>query len=194
MNDYLLRHAIDNVWCNLGQDRQFVYQLRQLTPRYGTRRYYTVDTERYGLPYEDERDWFHVYQIGQVVPSHLSLPKTYNQWMSLESLANDNKMLGEVYVDNGVQFSRAHTWVLLTTNQNLLVCVKILPLFPDLDEHQPYLHFYQNAFYQSKRSDQTDRHFIIAKSIKPKTTSELRQFQIQIIDLLAEKGAFLYAG
>lgn len=190
MNDYLLRHAIDNVWCNLGQDRQFVYQLRQLTPRYGTRRYYTVDTERYGLPYEDERDWFHVYQIGQVVPSHLSLPKTYNQWMSLESLANDNKMLGEVYVDNGVQFSRAHTWVLLTTNQNLLVCVKILPLFPDLDEHQPYLHFYQNAFYQSKRSDQTDRHFIIAKSIKPKTTSELRQFQIQIIDLLAEKGGF----
>lgn len=190
MNDYLLRHAIDNVWCNLGQDRQFVYQLRQLTPRYGTRRYYTVDTERYALPFEDEREWFHVYQIGQVVPSHLSLPKVYNQWMTLESLANSNKLLAEVYVDTGVQFARAQTWVLLTTNQNLLVCIKILPRFPDLDEEQPYLHFYQNAFFQSKRSDQSDRHFVIARSLKPKTTAELRQFQIQLMDLLAEKGGF----
>lgn len=187
MNDYLLRHAIDNVWCNLGQDRQFVYQLRQLTPRYGTRRYYTVDTERYNLPFEDERDWFHVYQIGQVVPSHLALPKVYNQWMTLESLANSKKLLAEVYVDNGIQFPRAKTWVLLTSNQNLLVCVKILPRFPDLDVNQPYIHFYQNAFYQSARSDQTDRHFVIARSMQPKTTSELRQFQLQLMDLLEEK-------
>ena len=122
MNDYLLRHAIDNVWCNLGMDRQFQYELRQLTPRYGTRRYYTIDGDRYDLPFENERDWFHVYQIGQVVPSHLALPKTYNQWISLESLASEHKMLGEVYVDSGVQFSRSHTWVQLTQHQNLLVC------------------------------------------------------------------------
>ena len=188
MNDYLLRYAIDNVWCNLGQDRQFVYKLQQLTPRYGTRRYYTVDAERYNLPFENERDWFHVYQIGQVVPQALALPKIYNQWMSLESLIMHNKMLAEVYVDTGIQFSRANTWVLLTPSQNLLIAVKMLPLFPDLDENQPYIHFYQNAFFNSVRSDQSDRHFIEARSINPKTTAELRQFQIQIQDFLALKG------
>lgn len=188
MNDYLLRYAIDNVWCNLGMDRQFQYQLRQLTPRYGTRRYYTVDGDRYDLPFENERDWFHVYQIGQVVPSHLALPKTYNQWMTLESLANDHKMLGEVYVDSGVQYSRANTWILLTHNQNLFVCVKILPLFPDPDEHQPYIHFYQNAFYQSKRSADSTKWFIEARSIRPKTTADLRQWQIKILERMEELG------
>lgn len=190
MNDYLLRYAIDNVWCNLGQDRQYAYQLRQLTPRYGTRKFFTIDSERYDMPYHEEREWYHIYQIGQVVPSHLGLPKVYNQWMSLESLANTYKMLGEVYVDNGIQFSRANTWVLITSNQNLLVCVKILPLFPDLDESQPYIHFYTNAFYQSVRSSLTDRNFLIAKSLHVQTTSELRQFQIQLMDLLEEKKGF----
>lgn len=189
MNDYLLRHAIDNVWCNLGMDRQFQYELRQLTPRYGTRRYYTIDGDRYDLPFENDRDWFHVYQIGQVVPSHLALPKTYNQWISLESLASEHKMLGEVYVDNGVQFSRAHTWIQLTQHQNLLVCLKILPLFPDPDEFKPYIHFYQNAFWQSSRSKVDPHYFgIETRSIRPKSIGELRQFQIQIEDRMEELG------
>lgn len=185
MNEYLLRYAIDNVWCNLGQDRQFQYQLRQITPKYGTRRYYVVDGDRYDLPFENERDWFHVYQIGQVVPSHLALPKTYNKWMSLEELANGHNMLGEIYVDTGIQYSRANTWVLLTHNQNLLVCVKLLPLFPDLDENRPYIHFYQNAFFQSKRS-KASANFIEARSLRPTTTAALRQFQIQLQDRLAQ--------
>jgi hypothetical protein len=186
MNDYLLRHAIDNVWCNLGQDRQFQYELRQLTPKYGTRKNYVVEYEKYDLPYETEKDWFHVFQIGQIVPSALALPKTYNTWMSLEYLAKEHKMLGEVYVGNGIQFPRAQTWVLITPTQNLLVAVKILPKFPSMDETKPYLHFYQNAFFHSKRSTtSTQSHFVEARTLLPKTTEELRQFQIRIMDYLA---------
>lgn len=188
MNDYLLRYAIDNVWCNPGQDRQFVYKLMQLTPKYGTRRVFTVDAMRYELPYESAQEWFHLYQIGQVVPANLGLPKVYNKWISLEKLANEEKMLGEVYVDNGIQFARSQTWVLLTSNQNLLVAVKILPRFPDLDVHQPYLHFYQNAYFQSARSVQADRTFITARSINPKSQGELRQFQVANMDYLEEVG------
>lgn len=189
MNDYLLRYAIDNVWCNPTMDRQFQYELRQLTPKYGTKTNYVVDYEDYKLP-GTSRDVWHVYQIGQVIPSRLAIPKLYNQWMSLQLLANAHDTLAEVYVTNGIMFPRADTYVLVTSTQNLLVAVKVNDRLPSLDENKPYIHFYSNAFFQSKRSIQTSINTMIVESFFVTSEAALRQFQLKLIDIVAEKGGF----
>lgn len=189
MNDYLLRYAIDNVWCNPTMDRQFQYELRQLTPKYGTKSNYVVDYENYQLP-GTSRDVWHVYQIGQVIPSRLAIPKLYNQWMSLQLLANSHDTLADVYVTNGIMFPRADTYVLVTSTQNLLIAVKVNERLPSLDENKPYIHFYANAFYQSKRSTQTGLHELLVESFLVTSEAALRQFQIKCIDLVAAHGGF----
>jgi hypothetical protein len=188
MNDYLLRYAIDNVWCNPTMDKQFVYQLRQLTPKYGVRGAWGVDYETYTLP--SAQDWWHVYQIGSVIPSLMGLPKLYNQWMSLDLLANQLKVLAEVYVSSGIQFPRHQTYILITSSQNLIVAVRVNPKFPDLDTHKPYLHVYSNSFYNSKRSDQGPLYEVVVKSKTFAVAEEVRQFQVELMDFMAAKGGY----
>ncbi|BEG72648.1 hypothetical protein [Pseudomonas phage vB_PaeM_PS119XW] len=192
MNDYLLRYAIENVWCNPTQDRQFVYKLRQLTPRYGVRGSYVVEHERYKLPQISTRDFWHIYQIGQVIPRHLGIPKLLNNWISLEQLGKEVHTLAEVYVSNGIQFPRSETYILVTQTQNLLVAIRRNDRFPDLDEaeNNPYLHVYHNAYFNSDRSDIAAARYIDVMTLTPNSNEELRQFQIQIMDLIETKGGY----
>lgn len=192
MNDYLLRHAIDNVWCNPTMDRQFVYQLRQLTPRYGVRNSWVVENERYKLPTVTSRDFWHVYQIGQVIPAHLGIPKLKNQWMSLTQLGNELLTLCEVYAGNGIQFPRSETYILITQTQNLLVAVRRNDRFPDLDAPNvgPYLHVYSNAYFQSERSDNAGNRWMEIRTLIPESNEQLRNFQVTLMDLVSARGGF----
>lgn len=186
MNDYLLRHAIDNVWCNPTMDKQFVYQLRQLTPKFGVKLQWGIDFDMYKLP--SDTDLWHVYQIGQVVPSLMGLPKLYNQWMSLDKLANELKVLCDVFVSSGIRFPMFDTYILLTTSQNLVVAVKRNSRFPELDEHVPFLHVYSNAFFNSKRSIQTPLYDMKVQSVQAQNLAHIRQLQIEWMDRLAAVG------
>lgn len=188
MDNYLLRYAIDNVWCNPTQDRQFTYALKQVTPRYGVRGNYVVEHQRYYMPTNNNRDNYHVYQIGQVIPANIGFPVIRDTWLNLTTLAKDHLTLASVYQTNGVRHSMSETYIMVTKQQNLLVAVKLNDLFPPLDDHQIYLHLYRNAFFESTRSATQNRRWIEAESMVAPTNDAIRQFQIRNIDTIAAKG------
>src|SRR5690554_5533839 len=123
MNEYLIQHALEHVWCNPEQDRQLIYKLARLTPKYGVRLSVNLFYERLRLP--DPQAHYHLYQLGQVIPQRLGLPLKPRQWMSLAELANQHLLHTDLYLSNGIQFPRFDTHVWLTPGRNLIVAVKI---------------------------------------------------------------------
>jgi hypothetical protein len=191
MNEYLLRHAISTVWCNPSMDRQHVYRLVRLSPRFGVHTAYTVDFERYLMP--TERDYYMIYQIGKVEPTLLGVPKRYNTWMSLADIANETALYSELYINNGIQFPRHEVHLLLTGTKNLLIAVKINDRVGSLDQQDIYLRFYNNAYFDSVRSTQAVRKSVFTLCGTPKTTQELVNLQIAMAQaVLAHPGQVPY--
>jgi len=176
MNEHLLRHAIDTVWCNPDQDRQFVYKLAKLTPRYGVRGAYSVNYEKFSLP--SEKDYWHVYQIGKVVPIRLGLPRVFNQWMTLSSLANEHLVLTELYIESGIQFPRFESFIRIQPDRNVVIAVKTNDLIADLNDNALFCRFYTNAYFNTERSNEANRRFIKTEGIRVNTQTSMLQFQV----------------
>ncbi|ARV77190.1 virion structural protein [Pseudomonas phage Noxifer] len=191
MNEYLLRHAISTVWCNPSMDRQHVYKLVPVSPRFGVHTSYTVDYMRYQMP--TERDYYMIYQIGKVEPKLLGLPKRYAKWMSLAEIANETALYSELYLNNGIQFPRHEVYVLLTGGKNLIIAVKMNERVGSLDKQDVYMRFYNNSYFDSVRSTQAARKTVFVMGGTPKTSQELVNLQIGMAtELTARPGRVPY--
>lgn len=190
MNEYLLRHAIRNVWCNPAMDKQHVYRTVRLTPNYGTHTAYNIDLQRYLLP--TAKDYYHLYQIGKVEPSLLGIPKRYGVWMSLKDLINETATLFELYINSGIQIPKHEGHLLLTASKNLIIAVKINPRVHNLEQQELYLRFYSNAYFDSARSNVQDRREIFVMAETPTTTNELVNLQLRMSQELAARGGVAY--
>lgn len=190
MNEYLLRHAIRSVWCNPSMDRQHVYKLVRVSPRFGTHTAYTIDSERYLMP--TERDYYMIYQIGKVEPSLLGVPKRYNTWMSLKDIANETALYAELYVASGIQFPRFDVHILITGTKNLVVAVKMNDRVNTLDQQDVFLRFYNNAYFDSERSTQAARKTVFVMGGTPKTTQEVVDLQVAMSLAVAARGGVPY--
>lgn len=188
MNDYLLRHAIENVWCNPTMDRQHVYKLAKLSPGHGVKIRYAVNYESFDLPSSNE--YYHVYQIGKVVPIRLGLPTKLGVWMTLSEVVRDNLCLMDLFLENGLQFPRFETYVRIQADRNVVFAVKKNDLIGDIDTLPVFVRFYTNAYFSSDRSSVDGKRFIRTQGVRPKTTTEILQFQNKLNQVIAADGGF----
>jgi hypothetical protein len=188
MNTALLRHAIDNIWCNPGMDRQFVYKLARLTPRRGVQRQYTDIYERIPLPVEGVR--YHIYQTGRVVPLNLGLPTDIRQWHRLDSTVEGHKTLMELYTASGIQFPRFNSYLWITPSRNLLFAVPINERVHELEDSPLYLRLYDNAYWTSERSD--GERFLFCRGLHVTNDQALLAFQRKVRDIVDEYGGYPY--
>jgi hypothetical protein len=151
MLDYLVKHAVDNVWCSPEQDRQAIIQPKRLSRRLGALSHQTVMWERVLLP--TKTDYYHVFQIGHVYPKLLGLVPVTNSWMKLSDVINTTTLMAEIYFANGVVLPRTECWLRYDRHKNLILAIEDTRIFPELRDTGIYFRVYSNAFFESYRAN-----------------------------------------
>lgn len=151
MNDYLIKHAIRNVWCTPNQDNQIIVKPVRLTPFNGARGSLKVMWTSIRLP--DDVSYFHIYQIGQISPILLNLFKRGVSWVTLAEACVAGENICDIYTTAGISLPRTQTWYMVTRENAVLLAVKkSVKMKYDFNTHGVYLRVYSNEFYGSERS------------------------------------------
>ena len=179
MYDYLIEHAVANVWCTPEQDLQLILQPARLTPINGHVRHMKIGWEIVDLP--DSTNYYHVYQIGQLHPSIYGVLKTYNDWTTLKTLCNDEKMIINIYTANGRQMARFESYFKLTLDGNVLLAVREQLPINDLNNDHLFVRFYSNAFYETARSD-NNTEIVKTNGCRVKTLNDITLIQKEVRD------------
>ena len=157
--DYLVEHAIRNVWCNPEQDRQYRYRPHRLSPPLGDYRFATVLGDSHTLPNMEDR--FYLFQIGSIPPNVLGLKDSNGRfshdWIHVPTIINTNNVWVEMYLDYGKHIPKLDIYYKYGIHQNLIIAVRENKSTSiDYSTLRPYLRVYSNAFFGSTRSLTTD--------------------------------------
>lgn len=152
MSDYLINHAIKNVWCSPQQDLQMIFKPARISRFNGVEG--SMEVLRDIIPLPTKTDRYYVYQVGQLHPKLVGLFSERNVWHCAANVMGREDLIIDIYTKAGIQFPRTGVWILVNHDQNLLLAVKEQIRIPvDLNTEPLYFRFYSNAFFDSARAD-----------------------------------------
>jgi hypothetical protein len=191
MYDYLVDHAMKNVWCTPDQDYQAIVKPKRLTPANGVFGKVDVIWRTHELPEKTAR--FHVYQIGQLHPYLMGLFPRQLQWVSISDNCMLQNMVVDIYSSKGVQMPRTQVWYMVTADKNLIFAVKEQLSIPfKLAEEDLFVRVYTNAYFHSLRSDKTTNAIrVFGKKIVKQ--SDILDIQVQWQQHVAKTTGHAYA-
>jgi hypothetical protein len=191
MYDYLVDHAIKNVWCNPEQDRQYIFKPKRITPPSGALNYYKVMWRSYALPEKGVN--YHIFQIGNLHPLFINLFNTADTtinstWVPLSEACNTNKMLVNIYNDAGVSIPLHTVFYMFDNTNNLIIGIRENSLIPvDFSNDSFYMRVYSNAYFNSIRSDAVvDGVYVVGGTFS--TVNDIVTFQNAYNAYLAKDG------
>lgn len=153
MSDFLIQHAVENVWCSGDHDHQHIFKPAKLSPYRGVRRVVEVEWDKLPLPTQEH--YYHVYQIGQLSPVFLKLLPDTQTWYSAQEAINNLNITINVYNEDGRHYPNFTVFFKKTRTRNLIVAVRDLSVIERQRDQAVYIRFYSNAFFESDRSHPT---------------------------------------
>lgn len=179
MNDFLVDHAIRNVWCNPKQDLQVIYKPQRISPLRGVRTSFNHQWSTIRLP--TTTDVYHIFQIGQYAPYLLGLGAGLEQWTAVNTLMESQKLLAQLYTADGRQFSRGESFILVTSNKDVLIAMREQRRIADLRSVDIFVRLYSNAYFSSDRAQSTTNG-ILCRSTKVTSAEQALDFQRDFLD------------
>lgn len=150
--DYLRDHALKNVWCTPDQDTQVILKLAKITGPGGVKVKAKVLWRDVYLP--DTTNVWNIYQIGQAHPLIFGLFPLSHEWVSLAQTCNTQKMITDIYTDEGINLPRFQTFYKYNEDRNLIVAVRKNANIPfDFNNDDIYLRVYSNEYFNTLRAD-----------------------------------------
>lgn len=160
MKDFLIQHAVQNVWTNPSFDSQYIFEARRVTAPGGCKGVFSIDRRKLNLP--NKTDIFHVYQIGQIDPKLLGLiHENYlwltDRWFSASDCVNNRKVLLCFHSSRGVMLARSNAFYSVTSDRALVFCIKQDSRFDfDFNLENLFIRIYTNSFFRLT-SDSAER-------------------------------------
>lgn len=169
MNDFLVDHAIRNVWCSPGQDLQAIIKPKRLSPKLGVWNY--INTVRRAINLPTTNDRYHVYHIGQLYPLILGLAPVELGWLRFSDVCKDRNLFADIYNADGIHAPLTECYYLVTEDRNLILAVKEQDRIPlKLTTDDLFFRVYSNAFYHSNRCDPSV-HYVDVDGIRVTNTN-----------------------
>lgn len=165
MFDYLVDHALKNVWCTPNQDMQTIVKPARLTSATGAFNTVRIQWRDQVLPVAGAR--FHVYQIGQLHPLLMGLFPQQNSWMTLAETCGLQSLVVDLYSSSGLQLPRHQAWYMVTEDKNLVLAVRDQPKIAiQQGTEDIFLRVYSNAYFHSARANAaTDIVYVNGKTV-----------------------------
>lgn len=190
MYNFLLDHAIRNVWCSPYQDDQAMFRLKRITDLYRAENYFSYQGVRTPLPTADEP--YHVYVIGANSQTRLNLTKKVGVWESFSSLAVENNLISDFYMLSGLQLARSRCWNYLTAKGDYVIAIQMHDNVVDLDYQTVYLRVYHNSYFESDHDTSGDTKILVGGG-QIKSGTEALAYQRDYLAALARPDGHAYA-
>ena len=191
MRQYLVDHALQNVWCNPEQDNQLIFAAMKITKPNGELNRFKLMNRDVALPTQGKR--YHVFQIGQLYPRVIGLlPKrpiwANEAWINFADAINTNKVLLTVYTAEGLCIPNYSVYYMYSNERDLVFAIEVNPTLPvNYDTTQVYLRLYTNAYYKTYRADAT-LDYMYCKGVSPKTVQDILDIQALVTNYRTKAG------
>lgn len=170
--DFLLDHALTNVWCSPDQDKQHVFIPARLSSSRGEIVSYRVMMRVLSMP--NKTDVFHIFQIGHLFPKLIGLLQLNNclqdEWIPITNILNELNIVVMMYNDLGVEVPKKDIWYRYTKESNLILAVRQNnKVNIDYGNENLYFRVYSNAYFRKRNTDKINEfikhHYVVVNNL-----------------------------
>lgn len=120
-SDYLVEHALENIWCAPDQDFQFLINLHRITRLSGEDRILVFNRK---IPLPEIKIKYHVFTSDRLNPRQLKMLSTIvnwgeEVWFNVGDTINQTSLFVNIYNELGIEIPKFQSWYMLTKKKAL---------------------------------------------------------------------------
>lgn len=189
--DFLVDHALENVWARPGADRQHIIRPARISNRRGEIGSMRIGMRMYTLP--SRSDTYHVFSIGDVIPTHLGMDEVVDTWVSARAHAVSTSLLVDVYDERGVRYPTSLVYFLYTRMGGLHVAIKHQHDLMNFGLLNPFIRWRSSLYFDGVNVNGKYNNGVEIEYVKATDESSIYQFQLKWQQAKGKPGkAFAY--